>query len=62
VQNRVLREHPHCYPGPDYDTLSKEDTTDKIHLSESGARKAAHLWADALTTNFFRAAVPLPAK
>ena len=62
VQDRVLREHPHCFPGPDYDTLSKEDTTDRIHLSESGVRNAARLWAEALNSNFFRASVPLPPK
>jgi len=62
VQERMIAEHPHCFPGADYDTLSKEDTTDKIHLSESGARKAARLWAEALDVDFFRAATPLQAK
>lgn len=65
VQDRVIKEHPHCFPGPDYDTLAQEDTTDKVHLSESGAKKAARLWADALDADFFRAAAPLaplPAK
>lgn len=58
VQERMIREHPNCFPGADYDTLAGEDTTDKIHLSESGARKAAGLWAEALDAGFFRAAVP----
>lgn len=62
VQERMLHEHPNCFPGADYDTLAKEDTTDKVHLSESGARKAAHLWADALDADFFNTAVPLPPK
>jgi hypothetical protein len=65
VQDRVIKEHPRCFPGPDYDTLAQEDTTDKVHLSESGAKKAARLWADALDADFFRAAsplAPLPAK
>ena len=59
VQDRMIKEHPHCFPGPDYDTLAREDTTDKIHLSESGARKAARLWADALDADFFRFTAPL---
>jgi len=62
VQERMIKEHPHCFPGADYDTLAKEDTTDKVHLSEPGAKKAARLWADALDANFFRSAKPLPAK
>ena len=62
VQNRMIREYPHCFPGADYDTLAKEDTTDKVHLSESGARKAARLWANALDAEFFKAAAPCPAR
>ncbi len=58
VQERMIKEFPHCHPGPDYDTLAKEDTTDKIHLSESGAKKAAMLWAEALNADFFRTALP----
>ena len=58
----MIKEHPHCFPGADYDTLAKEDTVDKVHLSESGARKAAKLWADALDANFFKAVVPLQPK
>lgn len=58
VQERMIAQHPDCFPGPDYDTLAKEDTTDRIHLSESGAAKAARLWADVLDAEFFRAAVP----
>ena len=59
VQERVIREHPQCFPGADYDTLGKADTVDKVHLSEAGARKAARLWADALGVNFFKTAEPL---
>jgi hypothetical protein len=62
VQERMIKECSNCFPGADYDTLSKEDTVDKIHLSESGARKAARLWADALDSNFFNRAIPLPAR
>ncbi len=62
VQDRMIKEYPYCFLGPDYDTLEKEDTVDKVHLSESGARKAAQLWADALDAKFFKAAVPLQAK
>jgi hypothetical protein len=62
VQERMIRDHPHCFRGPDYDTLAREDTTDRIHLSESGATKAARLWADALDTHFFQTAKPLRAR
>ena len=62
VQERMIKEHPQCFPGADYDTLAKEDTVDKVHLSESGARKAAWLWAEALDAEFFKAAVPLTGK
>ena len=62
VQDRMIKEYPFCFPGPNYDTFDKDDTVDKVHLSESGARKAAQLWATALDANFFKAAVPLPAK
>ncbi len=58
VQERMIKEHPHCYPGADYDTLASEDTTDKVHLSESGAKKAALLWVDALDADFFSNTVP----
>ena len=60
IQDRMIKEYPSCFPGADYDTLAKEDTTDKVHLSEAGAIKAARLWADALNADFFKAAVPLP--
>ena len=59
IQERVIKEHPHCFPGADYDTLAKDDTTDRVHLSESGAKKAARLWAVALNADFFKAAAPL---
>ena len=58
VQERIIKEYPYCFPGADYDTLAKEDTVDRIHLSASGARKAARLWAEALDGNFFKAATP----
>lgn len=62
VQERMIKEHPHCFAGADYDTLATEDTADKVHLSASGAEKAARLWADALDAAFFKAAKPLPPK
>ncbi len=58
VQERMIKEHPHCFAGADYDTLTKEDKVDKIHLSESGAKKAARLWADALDAKFFEVSTP----
>ncbi|MDB6132464.1 MAG: hypothetical protein JWM59_707 [Verrucomicrobiales bacterium] len=62
VQQRMIAEDPYCFPGPDYDTLAPEDTTDKVHLSASGAVKAARLWADALDAAFFETAQPCPAR
>jgi hypothetical protein len=38
---------------------SKGFTETESHLNESGAKKAAQLWADALDSDFFTAAVPL---
>ncbi len=62
VQDRMIKEFPYCFPGPDYDTFGNEDTVDKVHLSEPGARKAAQLWSKALGANFFKASVPSQAK
>ena len=62
VQDRMIKEEPFCFPGPDYDTFGPEDTVDKVHLSEVGGKKAARLWADALNADFFKAAPPLMAK
>jgi len=59
VQERMIKEVPFCFPGADYDTLAKEDTVDRIHLSESGEKRAARLWAEALNATFFKNAVPL---
>ncbi|HET6408411.1 MAG TPA: hypothetical protein VFG14_11065, partial [Chthoniobacteraceae bacterium] len=59
VQERVIKEHPYCFAGPDYDTLEPADTIDKVHLSEAGARKAAWMWASALNAEFFKAAQPI---
>ncbi len=62
VQDRVIKEEPFCFPGPDYDTLAPGDTVDRIHLSEAGERKAARMWAEALSPDFYKAAVPLEGK
>lgn len=58
VQERMIKECPHCFPGADYDTLDREDTVDRVHLSESGEKKAAQLWAAALNAEFFNNAEP----
>ena len=60
AQERMVRDVPHCYAGPDYDTLAKADRYDGVHLSESGMARAAQLWAEALTPTFFQRAVPCP--
>lgn len=57
AQERMLKE-PNYFTGPDYDRLSVEDRYDGIHLSESGMRKAAVMWAEALTPAFFRNSRP----
>lgn len=58
AQERIIKE-PFSFPGPDYDKgLIKEDRYDGIHLSESGLRKAAVMWADALTPEFFETVKP----
>ena len=58
VQEQVIREVPHCYRGPDYDTLQKSDRYDAVHFSASGLPHAAQLWADALSPTFFQQAIP----
>jgi len=60
AQERLIRNDPHCFPGPDYDTLAPGDRPDKIHLGPSGAAKAARLWAEALDDHFFKTAAPTP--
>lgn len=62
VQERMIKEYPHCFPGADYDTLAREDTVDRVHLSESGEKKAARLWAEALNSDFFKNVEPLQPK
>ena len=62
VQEQMIREVPHCYAGPDYDTLHKSDRYDAVHFSASGLPHAAQLWADALTTTFFQEAIPYQPK
>ncbi len=57
AQERMIRE-PNYFAGPDYDLLEKEDRYDGIHLSESGLRKVAPMWAEALTPAFFSESRP----
>jgi hypothetical protein len=54
VQERVIRELPYCFPGPDYDTLAPVDRYDHVHLSVTGLPHAARLWSEALPASFFR--------
>jgi len=49
---------PHCFAGPDYDQLAKEDRPDAIHLGPSGCAKAAAMWAEALNADFFKKTLP----
>ena len=58
VQEQMIREVPHCYAGPDYDTLRKSDRYDAVHFSASGLPHAAQLWADTLNTRFFQEVTP----
>ena len=57
VQERMIKT-PHCFAGPDYDTLTKEARPDTIHLGLSGQVEAAKLWADALDAQFFQSSKP----
>lgn len=57
AQERMIPK-PNYFVGPDYDFLVTEDRYDGIHLSESGMRKAAVMWAEALTPEFFRESRP----
>ncbi len=59
VQERMIRQHPYCYPGPDYDSLGTADRTDGVHVSATGAREAARLWAEALGPQFFQTVSPM---
>ncbi|HTH45903.1 MAG TPA: sialate O-acetylesterase [Candidatus Limnocylindria bacterium] len=58
VQERVIREVPYCFPGPDYDTLAPADRYDGVHLSAPGLTNAARLWAQALPAGFFQKVKP----
>ncbi|MEO5647431.1 MAG: sialate O-acetylesterase [Chitinophagaceae bacterium] len=57
AQERMIKE-PYSFAGPDYDRLLPEDHVDGIHLNASGEEKAAVMWANALTPEFFKASVP----
>ncbi|WP_266366011.1 sialate O-acetylesterase [Tellurirhabdus rosea] len=53
AQNRMAAE-PNCFPGPDYDTgLEPQHRPDQVHLNDEGKRRAAQLWADAVTNTGF---------
>jgi hypothetical protein len=59
VAQEKMTKEPYCFPGPDYDTgLLKEDKVDGIHLSAQGLPKAATLWVNALTPDFFEKSKP----
>ncbi len=58
VQERVIRDIPACYPGPDYDQLAPEDRPDGIHLGPSGLARAASLWTDALSGDLLNKMMP----
>ena len=58
AQEGLIRDVPHCFPGPDYDTLAAADFTDRIHLSQAGLESAARRWAESITTNFLVQASP----
>jgi hypothetical protein len=58
AQERVIREVRHCFPGPDYDTLSPEDRPDRIHLGIAGMEKAASLWVRSVSPKFFEVSKP----
>lgn len=58
AQERIIAEVPACFAGPDYDRLEEDDRYDGIHLSASGAEKAAAMWAQAVDAEFFAKAVP----
>ncbi|HTI71255.1 MAG TPA: sialate O-acetylesterase [Candidatus Limnocylindria bacterium] len=58
AEERMIREVPHCFPGPDYDRFASEDRPDGIHLGPLGAEKAAQWWAEALDVAFFSQSLP----
>lgn len=58
AQERMIRETPNCFAGPDYDRLTPADRYDHIHLSAAGAEHAARMWAQSLNATFFNTAVP----
>lgn len=57
AQDEMIRE-PYAFAGPDYDKLLPEDRVDGVHLSASGEENAAIMWADALSSKFFKNAIP----
>jgi Carbohydrate esterase, sialic acid-specific acetylesterase len=58
AQERVIRDVPFCFPGPDYDALAPADFSDRIHLSQAGLEPAAQRWAESISTQFLTQARP----
>ena len=58
AQERIIADVSNCFAGPDYDLLEEADRTDGIHLSATGANKAAVMWAEALDAEFFKRSMP----
>jgi hypothetical protein len=58
AQQKMIDEVPHCYPGPDYDTMTSGDFHDGIHLSAQGCWTAAQKWSDAISPSFLSNSQP----
>jgi hypothetical protein len=58
AQERILREVPNCFPGPDYDLIPEDQFDDKVHFNAAGCKVAARVWTEALTPEFFKTAKP----
>lgn len=57
AQDRMTKD-PYCFPGPDYDTMLKDDRVDGIHLSAAGCARAAVMWEQSLSPEFFKVSRP----
>jgi hypothetical protein len=47
-QREAVRAGIGTFPGPDTDRIGHDDRFDRIHMSESGVRKQAQMWADSI--------------